>query len=174
MKKINLFKYSIVLCFGILLGFTLLSATKSAKVKSSAINTEEAKMYFQNYRQMMGYDRNQDNTSGYFDISKETLNLMLQNLKDGKFDKARVYMGTDSSTKPTSTVFLMNGMTVSGGKEYKEVNTGSIMTVIVKNGNNECPHYCDIMTTVLGAPQALQSPPTPPKPAVKKKRNKRR
>lgn len=170
MKKLIVLKYSLVLFVGILLGFTLLSTTETKKIQSNDISVEDAKAYFQNYRTLMGYTRNQDNTSGYFDISQETLAAMLQNLKDNKYDKARVYIGQNDAAKPNTTIYLMNGMTSTAGKGYKEVNTGKIMTVSVKNGIDECPHYCDIMNTVLGAPQVMQSIQEPALPPVKKKK----
>lgn len=172
MKKLIVLKYSLVLFVGILLGFTLLSTTETKKIQSSDITVEEAKAYFQNYRTLMGYTRNQDNTSGYFDISQETLTAMLQSMKSNSYDRVRVYLGENDANNPTNTIYLMNGMIGNSRTGYKEANTGKIMAVSVKKNIDECPHYCDIMSTVLGAPHVMQSIQEPALPPVKKKHRK--
>ena len=149
MKILKISKYAFVLLIGILIHFFFIRATGNPPKSEGEIKTEIAAQYFQNFRQQMRYDVSKDERSGYFDVSQQTLTEMLKNMKENSYDEARIYFGQDAYPNPTTNILLMNGMTYKDGK-YNEVNIGKIMTVNSSIGVNECPHYCDIKSTIVG------------------------
>ena len=119
---------------------------KNPPLLSNDISTVDASKYFENFRQQMGYDKNGDLVSGYFDISKQSLAEIQNKISKEKIDQVRVYFGQDSYTKPQTNILLVNAIDSNGN----EVNTGNITKIDFNIVKDHCPYYCDINTTVIG------------------------
>lgn len=142
MKTKQIFSHALVLVAGLLIGTFFISKNYFIPPTAPTIPAKEAKEYFENYRKKMGYENTKDTISGYFDISKETLDELGRNVTE---KKVRVYFGENDSPEELKTYLILND--IDGNGREKESEKLKILSVDITK--NECPKYCDIKSTYL-------------------------
>ncbi len=145
MKTKQIFSHALLLVAGLLIGTFFISKNYFLPPPFKKINVSEAKRFIIKYKAETKYVDSIDKKSGYFDISKETLNNMIMAMDN--INTARVYYGEDSNINPKITYFLVNEIDENGIElKSKEI----ILLPVNILGNQECPKYCDLNNTYLG------------------------
>ena len=138
MKTKQIFSHALLLVAGLLIGTFFISKNYFIPPTAPTIPAKEAKEYFENYLKL----NPSSDKSGYFDISKETLDELGKNMNE---QKVRVYFGENASPEEFKTYLIMNDIDSNGSE--KESEKLKILSVDITK--NECPKYCDIKSTYL-------------------------
>ncbi|OWK73595.1 hypothetical protein CBW16_08790 [Flavobacteriaceae bacterium JJC] len=149
------FNYRKIILFSAVFFCALFNAqTEAMQAAASPISVSDAKQEFRNFRVAMGYidsaGRASDNSSGYFDISVQTLATLVEEARNNGWTSVRIYNGLDARNNQS---LLMSGLRMRGSQiEESSKSSNTIIKVensVVAPGSN-CPRWCDVAGTAIG------------------------